>query len=656
MPQELSRDRQLQDPLVVGVRVFSLLLYIFWLVPASLVPIPLQAESPPSDTIAHFHDTQALDEAKTLLEHHQEDDALRVLEEILNRSSDPSIMAQAYFLQAAVFRAKGEDHRAAIVLEQLLEEFPTTSIADEARLMLGGLYTTLAHPSKAEAVLRATIELTRDPHTRQEALRLLRDLYDRTGQYTLAIKTALAELDQIPESERRDILDYIHVLILQRMDESALNELLDQFPQQFPGDLALIRLIELHTARDDEVLAERDIRAFLHRFPQHPYAQTAVALLQAFMSKIRAHQQVVAAVFPFSGRLQSVGTEALNGVRLAIDDARTRLGPKAIGLVVKDSAMPATQLRYEVSQMLQEFEPVAVIGPLLSQEVRQLAHLPDEAQVPFLTPTATLTNVRQFGRFWFSTALTAELEIQTIVKYAMHERGYTRFCILHPQTSHGRLLSRLFQRMVQQLGGEIIAVESYRRGTTDVSAQVKRIQHRDLDLYGQWLPREVDHAEGTPLVYTPGFDAVFLPGTPADVAFIAAQLAFYDVKVPLLGNNGWNHPDLLRWGRSSIEGSVFSDVLFLDSSDPTMQAFIQRYQARFGRPPSIFAAQAYDAMHIVLDTIQRGARTGLDVRNQLWSRHDLPTVNGLASFGDGGILSRQLVLIQVMNGQFQQIQ
>ena len=44
--------------------------------------------------------------------------------------------------------------------------------------------------------------------------------------------------------------------------------------------MALIRLIELHTSRGDETLAERDIRAFLRRFPDHPYAQTATALLR----------------------------------------------------------------------------------------------------------------------------------------------------------------------------------------------------------------------------------------------------------------------------------------------------------------------------------------------------------------------------------------
>ena len=157
------------------------------------------------------------------------------------------------------------------------------------------------------------------------------------------------------------------------------------------------------------------------------------------------------------------------------------------------------------------------------------------------------------------------------------------------------------------------------------------------------------------LVYTPGFDALFLPGNPTDVAFLSAQLAYYDVNVPLLGSNTWNHPDLLKWGRSTLNGGTFGDVLFLQSTDPEVQEFIRKYRERFHLDPSIFAAQAYDAMRVILDTISHGATTGQEVRDQLFIRHDLPTLGGLASFGEGGVLDRKVYMIQVANGRFVQV-
>ena len=168
-------------------------------------------------------------------------------------------------------------------------------------------------------------------------------------------------------------------------------------------------------------------------------------------------------------------------------------------------------------------------------------------------------------------------------------------------------------------------------------------------------PAPEDGQEDAPLVYTPGFDALFLPGHPTDVAFLAAQLAFFDVNVPLLGTNTWNHPNLLKWGRSSIEGGLFGDALFLQTTDPKTQRFITTYRERFQTDPSIFALQAYDAMHVVLDAIRHGATTGPDVRMQLFVRHDLPTLGGLEKFDEGGILTRKVYMIQIQHGRFIQL-
>ncbi len=638
-------------------------LLIGW--PAFLIARPAFAEAPSSPAHAQpaapqtfdlqgLSEREILEHAKGLLEQKRAGESLAIMEFFLETTSDTPLLDEAYFLQAAALHATGQDNQAILVLKQLIEEFPISPFTHDTRLALGRLLTQSGQLNSAITVLKTNLTLSPGPPTRLKALRLLREAYEKNGDYAGAIKVTLVEIKQAEEPERRDLLDYIQGLILQKMDERALGDLLERFSSTPPGDLAHIRLIELHTAQGDEVLAERDIRSFLQRFPNHPYAQTAIALLQSFISKIKAHQYVVAAVMPFSGRMKPFGNEALNGIRMALDQGKADLGPNTIGLVVKDSAMSPTQLLHELSRVLKEFQPIALIGPLLAKEVKLVAELPGPAEVPFITPTATLADVRQFGRFWFSTALTTALQVEKLVTYAMEDLGYVRFCIVFPQSAYGQQLSQFFQKAVENNGGEIIAVESYPKGTTDMTASITRLKDKDLSLYGEMTLVEFENEEER-LVYSPGFDAVFLPGKPADVAFIAAQLAFYDIKVPLLGNNGWNNPRLLTWGRSSIEGGIFGDGMFLQSPDPQLQQFIRRYQERFGSGPSIFALQAYEAMRVILDAIQKGATSGLEVRNQLFIRHDLPTLGGLTSFGTEGVLDRKLHLIQIRKGRFVQI-
>ncbi len=664
--------------MIVAASFFPRTLFQVLLISLVLWPGATLAQFSPPDPYAEqphpLTEEQGLARIKAQLEQEHTGEAIQLIEWFLDQSDPPVFIEQFSFLYAIALEAEGQFNQAITTLEQFLEEFPGSTLTLDARLRLGTLYTEVQEPNRAVSILSRVLDLSSDDTLRAEALYRLCLAYESNGEYLRAIETALHHAEQSGADKRRDLLDYVRHLILEEMNEPSLDEVINAFPGASPGDLALIRLIEFHTSRDDETLAERDIRAFLQRFPDHPYARTATALLRTVTAGIKAHRHVIAATLPFSGKMKPFGTETFNGIRLALEEEETLGSSDAVGLVVKDSALPTARLRRDVSQLLDEFAPIALIGPLLAREVQLLADTPDFASVPFITPTATLPNVKQFGRYWFSSAMTPSLQINRLVEYAMRHFGYTRFCILVPQTPHGKTLLHIFQQAAGRHGGEVIAAEWYQPGTTDASRQIIRMKETDLRLYGEMLPLapeepidpenavvteddapEDGNEEDVPLVYTPGFDALFLPGHPTDVAFLAAQLAFFDVNVPLLGTNTWNHPTLLTWGRSSIDGGLFGDALFLETTDPKTRRFITAYRERFQSDPSIFAVQAYDAMHVVLDAIRRGATTGPDVRIQLFVRHDLPTLSGLEKFDEGGILTRKVYMIQIQNGRFVQL-
>ena len=672
------------------------MILIFWLVIAvllfgtdpvlsqSMVPSP---SHPATDESPATSDRLLLDKAKRLFESQQLDEALAALDEFIEQGPPPNQLQEAYFLRAAALHMNGREQEAASSLEQLLDEFPNSHLANEARLLLAELYVTLKEPERATRVLAHVLNVSSEPTVRRDALRQMREVQFAKGEALKAVHSALQEMVLVGHAERLELQSVIQELILQHLDEPSLEELIETYPNEYPGDLATIRLIELHTARGEEALAERDIRSFVKQFPHHPYAQTAMALLQSFISKTKVFPHVMAAFLPFSGAMKTFGIDSLNGIRMALEDSKTRYGLSSVGLVVKDTGSSLSPLRHEFAQTIQEYNPIAIIGPLLSREIQMVANFADEHQIPIVTPSATLLNVRQFGSYWFSTALTSSLQASQLVQYAMRQLQFKRFCIIHPQTTYGREFSYLFSQAVEEAGGEIIAVEHYTEDEADISPQILRLKRIDLAKYGKMEtigslramklleeaesvetieplvplepvePVDTGDTEETSIdldqpVYVPGFDAVFLPGKPVHVASISAQLAFHDINVTLLGPNSWHNLELFRWARDGIEGGIFTDGLFLESPDPSVQDFARRYRTRFGSEPSIFSVQAYDAALVILDTIRKGARSGQEIREQLVRRHDIPALSGLASFGSDGILHRKIYIIQVTNGQF----
>jgi ABC-type branched-subunit amino acid transport system substrate-binding protein len=595
-----------------------------------------------------------LEQAKAQLEAGKTTAALETVEELIDSLPPPEILQEAYFLQATILKQNAQIAEAISVVRQLLEEFPFSPVTNPARILIAELYSHNKEYSQALTQLYQALDYAADQEMRRTLFQRIRQAELDNDNPLGAVKAALNEMMLVDPTERHELEQVTQTLVLQQLDEASLQELLEGYFNRYPGDLATIRLIELHTARGDEVLAERDIRGFLKRFPTHPYAQTAMALLQSFINKIKMHPHILGVALPFSGPMKPYGNDLLNGIRLAMDIAKEQWGLSSVGLVVKDTTTLTAPLRVEMQQLLDEFQPRAVIGPLLSREIRSLARLPDDYATPFITPSSTLLNVRQYGSYWFNTAMTSSVQAKRLVEYAVMNLGYHRFCIIHPKTAYGRELADMFRREVVHSGGEVIAVEEYTEEQTDVAEQLRRLKIKDLEQYGLEEPEETRTGEER-LVYTPGFDAVFLPGQPVHLAIIAAQLAFFDMNVPILGGNSWHNPEIFRWAKQDLNGSIFVDGFFLNSPDSASQMFFQRYRSQFHKEPSLFAVQAYDAATLVLETIRKDAQSGQDVWDQLVRRSDLPALSGFASFSSAGILNRRLYVLQVNNRAFTQL-
>ncbi len=595
-----------------------------------------------------------LEQAKARLNANKLTNALEILEELIDSLPPPTILQEAYLLQATALKKDNQHPEALSVLKQLLEEFPFSPASNSARVLMAELYLELKDPEQALTQLYLALDYAADQELRRNLFQLIRQAELDNNNPLGAVKAALNEMTLVEPSERLELEQLTQSLILQELNEEDLEELLESHATRYPGDIASIRLIEIHTSRGDEVLAERDIRGFLKRFPTHPYAETAMALLQSFIQKIKVHQHILGVALPFSGPMKRYGTDLLHGIRLALDIAKEEWGLTSVGLVVKDTTMLNSPLRVEMQQLLNEFQPRAIIGPLLTREIRNLGRLPDDYATPFITPSSTLLNVRQYGSFWFNTAMTSSVQAKRLVEYAVMKLDYHRFCIIYPQTAYGRELADMFSKEVLHSGGEIIAAEGYDEDQRDIGEQLRRIKAKDLTLYGLEEPEETLTGEER-LVYTPGFDAVFLPGQSVQLAMIAAQLAFFDMNVPILGSNSWHTPELFRWAKQDLNGSIFVDGFFLNSPDPSVQMFIQRYRARYQTDPSLFAVQAFDAATLVLETLRKGAQSGQDVWDQLVRRSDLPALSGFASFSSAGTLNRRLYLLEVNNLTFTQL-
>ena len=600
-------------------------------------------------------------QAKRLIEAGQAEEAITMLRRFLATNPKPDLLDDTYLLLGAGLYRAQQYGEALKYLQQLQTEFPNSEVADRGKLLLARTHAAMGNTDLALPILTGLRTLSQDDVTKREAVHLSGELYFQKKDPVRAVQAWLDEIALSPEDQGDEIRAHIKELINASFDRKSLERIRDGYPKSFPGDLAELRLIDLYVGRGEDYLATRHIQQFLTHFASHPQAARLSEMLGSLQTKIKSNQFLIATVLPLSGKLSSFANDVLSGIQLAVESRGDHPGSPSVGLLVKDLDSSHASFLDDFSNLLDNDRPIAVIGPLLSKNLPVMAELAERSRTPLLTPTATLPNVRRLGSFTFSTALTYQLQAKRIAAYAADELGFRRFCILHPDTAYGREMARLFTQEIRQRDGEIIAIESYKEGDSDVGAQLKRMKEEDLKRYGLSVPIDPTKLTGRltkldrTVLYTPGFDAVFIPGRASDVGLIAAQLNFHDMKVPFLGSNGWNAPDFARTADHSIDGSVFVDGFFAESPNPNVQDFVDRYKKRFQATPTLFAMQGYDAVKFVLEALKKGATSGETVRDYLVTQQDLPALGGPAAFGPDGMLNRPLFLIQIKRGRFTQV-
>jgi ABC-type branched-subunit amino acid transport system substrate-binding protein len=381
---------------------------------------------------------------------------------------------------------------------------------------------------------------------------------------------------------------------------------------------------------------------------EFPFRDDAKMLLQQLSDG--GASRALGILLPLSGRFANYGKQVLKGMELALE-LHNRQHPK-VTFLVRDSAGKPALAGQMVGELASSPQVLGILGPLTGNAADTAAQRAQQEQLPMLA-LSQHTGLPQIGPWIFRNSLTSELQVRTLVDFAMNQQKMTSFGILAPDTRLGREISRTFSAVVRAKGGKIVAIQSYDQKTTDFRRQIKLLHGKGPNAQ---VPekRGANGAQSNP---HPPFEALFIPDTPDRLALIAPQLPFYGLSgLTLLGSASWDTEDLLEMAGSYIENAVFVSGFFRDSSYPLVQEFANLYLNRYGVEPSLLEAQGYDVAGIVLSQLKAPASASREgLRSALDQLHNYPGVTGATRFTPAGEAEKVLYLLQVKNGALVQL-
>jgi len=595
--------------------------------------------------------------AHKLKEAGQIDQAMALLQQMIADQPQSVQVPNAYWLLGQILIEIKKPDEAVPYFKRLLEDYPDSALAPTARLALATALLATGQPDAALPLLLEAKSHSTETSALMTIQRHLEEAYLSKQDYMRAIESALEAGQLGSEEARHTIALHVRDLIASTVPEKDLRRLADKYARSFPSDIALLRLIEIYTAANEDHQVSRAAREFLGQFSQHAQADHVTALLTAQRKTLQSKTYRIGALLPLSGPLSAYGADVLNGVRLALEVVADTSPSFSVGLVTKDTAGDAKRLTHELDDLLKDYRPLAVIGPLLSRDVKAVASSADANEVVFITPTATLQDAQASGRYVFNAALNNHALIRDLAVYATDPpgkgMGWKRFCILASQDTYGAEMTRIFEEEILRLGGKIIASESYGLDDTDLATPIKRLKDADLKQQGRLEKIETSKKGARDQRYHPGFDAIFLPGDAKKVGLLAGQVRFYAApSIGMLGTNGMHSPTLLTLDPRGVEGAIFADSFFGNSAEPAARSFAERYRKRFQMPPSSLSAQAFESATLILTAIHKGATTGRELRERLQATTNAPGLVGPLTMTAAGNLERRHAIIQVKHGKF----
>ncbi|MBI4237011.1 MAG: penicillin-binding protein activator [Deltaproteobacteria bacterium] len=371
----------------------------------------------------------------------------------------------------------------------------------------------------------------------------------------------------------------------------------------------------------------------------------------------------VGVILPLSGDKAMVGRRSLDGIECAAGKRAPCAARANITIVTRDSAGSPVKATEAVDALVQQEHVAAIIGPIDSPSAKPAAERAEQLSVPFisLSPGASIARI---GPHTYRVGINPAKLVHAIARYAVKERGFTRFAILHPESHYGTANRDLFRNAITSLGGQIVVERPYKANIGQIVAARDRLSQMPRPPKTE-VAVEVTSTEGQPSIEEPpplpklaaldGVDAVFIPDSPRSVASL---LKAYGPKVlggaTILGVNSLNDPAILAGGQA-VEGALFADGFFRDSAQVDTQQFVSTFAQAFNHDPTRLEAEGYDALQFVAEGVRKGGSTPEALQRALQRTKKLHGVTGTMRFTSEGDVDKEVFILTIAGGRIQEV-
>lgn len=305
----------------------------------------------------------------------------------------------------------------------------------------------------------------------------------------------------------------------------------------------------------------------------------------------------------------------LNAARLAIEEVEHAGGLEVNGrripveLAVEDDISSPEQASSAAFRLINQQRVSVLVGCNLSRNAIPVGEVAERAHVPMISPASTHQLTTENRPFVFRVAFTDAFQGKTMARYAYRDLGFRRIALFYNATElYSLAVQQAFRDELAALGGEVVAVQTFTRREDDLRPALRQL----MELNPQ---------------------ALFLPNYTRDIVVIGQHIEALDLRVPLLGSEGWTTEILA--GEPGLDGAHVLQHWHVEALDDNVhgQRFVERYQQNHGTAPYGMSALTFDAFGLLFQAIERAGSIEPDaIRGQLAATENFAGTTGTLTY------------------------
>jgi branched-chain amino acid transport system substrate-binding protein len=362
----------------------------------------------------------------------------------------------------------------------------------------------------------------------------------------------------------------------------------------------------------------------------------AAAAVSAAMAASAQPVQVVGLV-ELSGAGATAGTNFNTGVKIAVKEinAAGGLAGKPIEYTAHDTQTNPGTAKALATKAIDQ-NAYVVIGPVFSGSILVSMAETRRAEVPNIIGGEAAAITQQGNPYVFRASFTQAAAMPKVARYIKDSVKANTVAVIYVNNDFGKGGRDAIVKDLEAQGIKVVADISTDPGQVDFSGPVLKVKQSNAD-------------------------ALFIYTNEEESARALRELRKQGYDKPIIGESTLTNEKVVELAGEAANGIVAHVGLTADAPNPTVQAFVKRYEAEYKSRPDHNAMKGYTGMHAVKavqDKVGKLDQKALAkaMHGAVISSKEYPGVLFDVRYDDKGDLDRESFIVRVVNGRSQVVE